>query len=215
MPKKLPKLKRHAVDDDPAAEERSGKDEETDLDAQFDAAVKTKPAKAPASSEASESPTGTDASATASAKADAAKIRTEALELVGRHVKWAAAAGAVPLPFVDIIAIAGVELKMLAALSDHYGVPFSEQRGRALILTLLGSVAPHTVGFAISSVFIKALPLAGVVLGLASSAAVAGSATSIMGELFVDHLEIGGDIHDVDAAGMGSKFRQAYTQPQA
>jgi uncharacterized protein DUF697 len=44
---------------------------------------------------------------------------------------WSGAAGFIPLPLVDIAAVWGVQLQMLRRLSEIYGVPFSENRGKS------------------------------------------------------------------------------------
>ena len=52
-----------------------------------------------------------------------------ALQLVDRLSLWSGAAGLIPLPLVDVIAVGGVQLHMLRRLSEIYGVPFSDNRG--------------------------------------------------------------------------------------
>jgi uncharacterized protein (DUF697 family) len=65
-----------------------------------------------------------------------------ASKLVDRFSLWSGAAGLIPLPIVDIVAVGGVQLEMLRRLSDIYGVPFVENRGKSLIASLAGSVLP-------------------------------------------------------------------------
>ena len=44
--------------------------------------------------------------------------------IVSRNVLWALGAGIVPIPLVDVVAVMGIEIKMLKELSDLYGVGF-------------------------------------------------------------------------------------------
>lgn len=66
----------------------------------------------------------------------------EASKLVDRFSLWSAAAGLIPVPLVDIAAVGGVQLQMLRRLSEMYGIPFSDNRGKSIIATLAGSLIP-------------------------------------------------------------------------
>src|SRR5712691_13363893 len=65
-----------------------------------------------------------------------------ASKLVDRFSLWSGAAGLIPIPLVDIAAVGGVQLQMLRRLSEIYGVPFSDNRGKSIIASLAGSVLP-------------------------------------------------------------------------
>src|SRR5438105_6290705 len=65
-----------------------------------------------------------------------------ASKLVDRFSLWSGAAGLIPLPIVDIAVVGGVQLQMLRRLSQIYGVPFSDNRGKSIIASLAGSVIP-------------------------------------------------------------------------
>ena len=74
-----------------------------------------------------------------------------AAKLVERFSLWSGAAGLIPVPVVDVFAVGGVQLQMLNKLSQIYGVPFSENRGKALIASLAGSWIPATSGVGAAS----------------------------------------------------------------
>ena len=65
-----------------------------------------------------------------------------ASKLVDRFSLWSGAAGLIPVPLVDIAAVGGVQIQMLRRLSEIYGVPFSDNRGKSIIASLAGSVLP-------------------------------------------------------------------------
>src|SRR5262245_46688535 len=67
-----------------------------------------------------------------------------ATNLVDRFSLYSGVAGLIPLPFVDLAAIGGVQLQMLRRLSEIYGVPFSENLGKSLIASLAGTAVPAT-----------------------------------------------------------------------
>ena len=65
-----------------------------------------------------------------------------ASQLVDRLSLWSGAAGLIPVPFVDMAAVGGVQLHMLRRLSEIYAIPFSENRGKSIVTSLAGAIAP-------------------------------------------------------------------------
>src|SRR4051812_44104840 len=76
----------------------------------------------------------------AAAAPDAALRETAARSIVDRYVKFAAVAGLVPIPLLDTAAIAGVQLKMLEELAQHYNIPMTRDRGKAIVASVAGGV---------------------------------------------------------------------------
>lgn len=111
--------------------------------------------------------------------------------LVDRYTKYSSAAGLVPVPVVDVVAIAGVQVTMLGALADHYGVPYDRERGKTLIATILGGLMPSLAGFQMLKVF-------GPFAGMASIAGFAAATTYAVGHVFIAHFESGGTLLDLD-----------------
>ncbi len=54
----------------------------------------------------------------------------KAKKIVKNYMWWSMGAGLIPIPFVEIPALLGVQLKMLADLSKEYNVEFSEEKGK-------------------------------------------------------------------------------------
>ena len=69
-----------------------------------------------------------------------------ASKLVDRFSIWAGVAGLIPVPVVDAVAVGGLQLQMLRRISQIYDVPFSNNRGKALIAALAGAMIPATSG---------------------------------------------------------------------
>ena len=59
-----------------------------------------------------------------------------ASQLVDRFSLWSGAAGLIPVPLIDVVAVGGVQLQMLRKLSEIYGVPFTDNRGKSVIASL-------------------------------------------------------------------------------
>jgi len=122
-----------------------------------------------------------------------------AADAVSRYAAWAAAAGVIPIPVVDMFAVGGVQVQMLRRLAEIYGVPFSENLGKSLVATLVGSVVPAGVAaptaIGIASV-LKAFPLVGTTLASLSMPGLAAGATYAVGKVFIQHFASGGTLLD-------------------
>jgi uncharacterized protein (DUF697 family) len=103
-----------------------------------------------------------------------------ALELVDRLSLWSGAAGLIPVPVVDIAAVGGVQFHMLRRLSEIYGVPFSENRGKSILTSLAGAVIPATTATTMASL-VKGVPGIGTAIGALTMPAVAACATWVIG----------------------------------
>jgi uncharacterized protein (DUF697 family) len=118
----------------------------------------------------------------------AAKRRAAARKIVERHRMYAAMGGLFPLPVVNIAGITAINLRMVKALSDLYGVPFQRDRTRSLIVGLVGGAVPTGLGTATASTLTFIVP-GGLLFGLAVSAITAGALTRGIGLVFVESFE--------------------------
>ncbi|HEY7246989.1 MAG TPA: DUF697 domain-containing protein [Xanthobacteraceae bacterium] len=118
-----------------------------------------------------------------------------ALELVDRLSLWSGAAGFIPVPIVDIAAVGGVQIHMLRRLSQIYGIPFSENRGKSVLTSVAGAVMPATTATAATSL-IKGVPILGTAIGSLTMPAAAACATWVIGRVFIKHFSSGGTLLD-------------------
>jgi uncharacterized protein (DUF697 family) len=123
--------------------------------------------------------------------------KMRARKLVERFSLWSGAAGLFPVPVADLAVIAGVQLQMLRRLSQLYDVPFSKNRGKALIASFAGTMIPASTGLGVSS-FMKTVPIAGTAIGALTTPALSVGATYMIGLAFVQHFESGGTLFDFD-----------------
>jgi uncharacterized protein (DUF697 family) len=124
--------------------------------------------------------------------------RAIAMKLVERFSLWAGAAGLIPMPFVDLAAVGGVQFQMLRRISSIYGVPFSENRGKALIAGLAGSMIPASSGAGAASI-LKGVPVVGIAIGAVVMPVLSAGATYAIGMAFIEHFTSGGTLLDFDA----------------
>jgi uncharacterized protein (DUF697 family) len=118
-----------------------------------------------------------------------------ASQLVDRLSLWSGAAGLIPVPLVDMAAVGGVQLYMLRRLSEIYEIPFSENRGKSIVTSLAGAMAPASVATATGSL-IKGLPGIGTVIGALTMPIASAGATWVIGKVFIQHFASGGTLLD-------------------
>ena len=136
------------------------------------------------------------AEAIASTSADVPEQRDQvAGKLVDRFAIWSGVAGLIPIPVVDVLAVGGLQVQMLRRLSQIYGVDFSENRGKALIAALAGSMIPATSGMGAASA-LKAVPVINILAAGFIMPVLSAGATYAIGKAFVQHFESGGTLLD-------------------
>src|SRR5436305_15275396 len=122
-----------------------------------------------------------------------------ASKLVDRFSLWSGAAGLIPVPLVDIAAVGGVQLQMLRRLSEIYGVPFSDNRGKSIIASLAGAVLPAstatTTAVSVGSA-LKTIPGIGTAIATCTMPVFSAGATWVIGKVFIQHFASGGTLLD-------------------
>jgi uncharacterized protein (DUF697 family) len=121
-------------------------------------------------------------------------------------------AGLIPVPLVDLVAVSGVQLKMLADISKIYGVEFQEHRGKALIASLVGYIVPSSLSFGSVGSLLKAIPAVGALVGAPSMALFCGASTYALGKVFIQHFESGGTFLTFDLAKVKEHFQHEFAE---
>jgi uncharacterized protein (DUF697 family) len=139
-----------------------------------------------------------DTSVSATAATDIANERkARARKLVERFSLWSGVAGLLPVPIVDLAAVGGVQLQMLRRLSQIYDIPFSKNRGKAIVASFAGTMIPASTGLGVASLM-KAVPVAGTAAGALTMPAVSVGATYVIGMAFIEHFASGGTLLDFE-----------------
>jgi uncharacterized protein (DUF697 family) len=116
-------------------------------------------------------------------------------KLVDRFAIWSGVAGLIPIPVVDLLAVGGLQVQMLRRLSQIYDVEFSQNRGKALIAALAGTMIPATSGMGAASA-LKGVPIAGMLSSAFVMPVLSAGATFAIGKAFIQHFESGGTLLD-------------------
>ncbi|MDI1443597.1 DUF697 domain-containing protein [Polyangium sp. 6x1] len=130
--------------------------------------------------------------------------------IIRRNVLWALGAGLVPVPIVDMVAITGIQVKMLAELSELYELSFREDIAKKLIGSLLSGVLGVGAGAVIGASLGKLIPFVGTAFGIVTIPVISGAFTQALGKVFVMHFETGGTLLDFEPHKVRSHFKQEF-----
>ena len=108
--------------------------------------------------------------------------------IIERHANFAALAGLVPMPWVDLAAIAAIAERMLRKLARLYGRPLPDDQGKRLALAMLtGMAAPGIASFTTTGL-LRMTP-GPHLLGMAITSASAVIFVRIIGDVYLAHLK--------------------------
>jgi len=152
-----------------------------------------------------------------------------ASQIVDRFSLWSGAAGLIPIPLIDMVAVGGVQLQMLRKISEIYGVPFASNRGKSVIASLAGAIIPASTATTTAMGFgslVKGLPGIGTAIGALTMPVFSAGATYIIGKVFIQHFASGGTLLDFNPPDyrefikaqqqkLGGKFASAADKPGA
>ncbi len=131
----------------------------------------------------------------------------EAEKIVNQHILWSSAAGVVPVPVLDVVAVTMIQLDMLKQLCRVYEVSYSESNGKAMLSAVTGSTLARLGASAI-----KAIPGIGTVLGGVSMPILSGASTYAIGHAVIWHFETGGDLFDIDFSSIKDFYNEYFNK---
>ncbi|KMK66296.1 YcjF family protein [Puniceibacterium sp. IMCC21224] len=160
--------------------------------------------------------------ATATIAKDDEKTTTEAdmrhqkaAEIISSSVKWSAAGGIVPVPYLDLLAIGAVQIQMVRKIAAAYGQDADEQNLKAVITSLLGTLAPAAVSTSLLGASVKLIPFSGTLIGSAGMATFAAASTYAIGKIFVRHFEGGGSMLDFSVDAIKKDLQEEFSSARA
>ena len=136
----------------------------------------------------------------------------KALKTIKNYMWFSMGAGLIPVPFVDLAAVSGVQLKMVDEISKIYEVPFQENRGKAVIGSLVGFVLPHATACGMLGSLLKAIPVVGTLAGAPAMALFCGAYAWALGNVFIQHFESGGTFLNFKPDEVKEYFRAKFEE---
>src|SRR5262249_59902399 len=116
----------------------------------------------------------------------------------------AAASALMPIPFIDLFAITGIQTRMIYRLAQLYGQPMTGKRFLEIASTLgLGMVVRQA-----SLEVLKFMPFIGTVGGSVASGALAGASTFALGKAFCYYYRVVHQGHIPKAQELRKYYRE-------
>ncbi len=131
-------------------------------------------------------------------------------EIIERYALYAAGAGLVPIPLVDLASISAVQYRMLKNLAHFFDhVSFEDQKSKSIIAGLIGGFSSFELGL-FTKVLFRGVPIIGPIIAGTAVSGYAYYSTKLIGEIFEDHFNSGGDlsIGDLTYQKMKEKYRE-------
>ncbi|MBF0468769.1 MAG: DUF697 domain-containing protein [Desulfamplus sp.] len=135
----------------------------------------------------------------------------EADRIIKNRMIASVGVGLIPLPVVDIAALAGIQMDTVRALCRLYDVKFKDELGKTAISSLTGGLSPVAISPWVGSL-LKGIPLLGQLMGVLSMPVMAGASTYAIGKVFVQHFESGGTFLTFDPDKVKEYYRQEYNK---
>jgi uncharacterized protein (DUF697 family) len=130
---------------------------------------------------------------------NASSTTAQANQIVWNYALLGVAPAIVLIPWVDVVLLSGIQLKMLHSLARLFGVEFSSQLGKAAIASLVGASVPTGLASYV-------IPVVGRLIGGASMAVLGATSTYAVGKVFIQHFDSGGTLLTFDP----DKVREYY-----
>jgi uncharacterized protein (DUF697 family) len=127
-----------------------------------------------------------------------------AMKIVHRYMVYSAGAGLIPLAGLDVTVLAGIHVSLIKQLCDYYEVEFSEHTARPVLVAILASMIPGTLGSLVSRRTLALLPFVTHVVGLAGMSAFSALVSYGLGKIFIRHFESGGTLRNFDVEHLKS-----------
>ncbi len=126
-----------------------------------------------------------------------------AIPLIQGYASMAASAGAIPIPFVDLLMIPGIQGRMVTQLAAVYGQPMTGERFKEVAASLgIGLIARQAV-----REVVKFIPYVGSVAG----AAVAWASTYALGRAFCYYYQAVCEGHVPDPQALKRYYQEQFT----
>jgi uncharacterized protein (DUF697 family) len=142
-------------------------------------------------------------------------VHAEAARVISTAVKWSAAAAIVPVPYIDLLALGAVQVKMVRDLAQVYGLEAEGETLKGVISALLGTLAPAAISGGLLGSALKVIPVGGTIVGSVGLAAFGSAATYAIGKIFVAHFDQGGTVTSFSAEAIEADLKKEFAAAKA
>ncbi len=132
--------------------------------------------------------------------------RTEqANEILRNYVIASMGAALIPIPIFDLVALTGIQLKMLHRLSQVYEIEYLAHFGKSLVASLLSGLVLTRAGTILASLA-KTFPGVGTATSIVGVSIIGGASSYAIGKVFIQHFESGGTFLTFDPKQVREHF---------
>jgi len=140
------------------------------------------------------------------------KVEKEDVDrLIRNHMYSAFGIGLIPVPLLDMAALTGVQLNLVRKLAKLYEIPFSKDKVKSILSSLVGGAAPAVAGLPAAS-YLKLIPVVGYSLGAVSMSTMAAAATYAVGKVFNQHFASGGTFLSFDTEKVKDYYSKMFNK---
>jgi uncharacterized protein (DUF697 family) len=126
-------------------------------------------------------------------------------EIIRKFVYASAGVGLIPVPFIDVVGAAGLQLAMMKKLSEIYNVEFNQKIAKKILISLAGGIVPTLIAPGVKSI-VKCIPVIGFPLAVATTPLLDATSTYAMGRVLTNHFEKGGNFINFNFAMAKEEF---------
>lgn len=143
----------------------------------------------------------------------ASTAAARATAAVRHHTILCAEAVLIPWWWASSPSIASLQLKMLAEISELYGVEFSQHKAKPIVASLGGGglsflISQHPVSLALKA-WMLSVPVVGIPLRFGTGPAIMAAYTWLLGHAFISHYEAGGTYETFQVSTVADELRRA------
>lgn len=132
--------------------------------------------------------------------------------IVKKYTYLSSGTGIIPIPGVDIAALSFLQYQMVTKLARIYGVPVEKERLRGILASLLSTVISASVIYGPVTRSLVMLTGIGWIMKSAVAVPASGVTTYILGVIFIQHFESGGNLLDFDLDEKKVAYKKKYNK---
>lgn len=130
--------------------------------------------------------------------------------IIYKYTAISTGAGLIPVPFLDLLALSGVQIYMLNELGKLYNYKFEEHRMKSIIGVLVTSLPASALVNSTSTLF-KMVPFIGPILGGITGYIYSAASTYALGKVFNAHFASGMSLLSLDVDKMKQEFQEFHS----
>lgn len=127
-----------------------------------------------------------------------------------KYVAWSVLGGLIPIPFVDIGAIAVTNYFMVKNIAAYYNQDFDSTKTKAIIASVIAGILPQSLTAGIPGAMVRMIPMVGPLVSFLIEPGFAALVTYVVAKLAIQGYESAGDLGSVDHDYVLSQIQQVY-----